>query len=79
MTHPFAAPVPWEAKAILWATLAALVSMPFGRRDGWTGWTALLVLGTVAIFIWVLMIRGMVNNVGQWWRGRSTKEESRSL
>lgn len=75
MTPPLTQPVTWEVKVVSLAMLATAAAMPFGRRDDWTGWTALLIMGAAAVAIWGLLIRGMAYRAGQWWRDRAEGEQ----
>ena len=75
MTPPLTEPLPWEVKAILWATLAVAVVTPFGRRDDWMGWTALFIVAATAVVVWGLLIRGAAYRASQWRRDRAPKED----
>lgn len=60
MTAPFAPPPGWPMFALLAASAAVAIAIPFGRRDDWTGWLALLTISAAAIVIWGMLIWGFV-------------------
>ena len=74
MTAPFAPPMSWEGKAILWGFLVVALAIPFGRREDWIGWAALSALLAVVVGMWALLIRGMAFHTLRWWRQRAGRE-----
>lgn len=65
---------PWQMKAILIATVAVAIAMPFGRREDWIGWLAFLVMAASAVGLWAILIWGFTQRIIDWWRGRSDSD-----
>jgi hypothetical protein len=46
------------------------VAIPFGRRNDWLGWIALLLIAFFAICIWAMLIIGITKSVLAWYRDK---------